>query len=328
MIKLNLKEKKALKNYTFIDLFAGIGGFRLGLESFGAKCIFSSEIDLDAIETYKMNYGECPRGDITQISEEEIPKHDILCAGFPCQPFSISGKMKGFEDTRGTLFFDIARIVKYHNPKILFLENVKNIVKHNGGETLKVIINTLENMGYNVYYEILNASDYGIPQARERVYIVCFKKNLGIVNFKFPIPINKKVKLKDFLEQDRDIEEFIIKRSDIVIRKKEIYETSNKPIRIGEISKGRQGERIYDIEGHAITLSADGGGVGAKTGLYLINGKIRRLTPNECRNIMGYPNTFKIISSVPKAHKQFGNSIVIDILQYILKEVIKYIHID
>lgn len=326
MIELNLREKNILKNYTFIDLFAGIGGFRISLESFGAKCVFSSEIDKETAKVYEKNYGEYPKGDITKILERDIPTHDILCAGFPCQPFSISGKMKGFEDTRGTLFFDIARIVNYHHPKIMILENVKNLEKHDNGQTIKTIVMTLENLNYNVFYKVLNASDYGIPQSRERIYIVCFRKDLKVNNFNFPNKLEKKVMLKEFLENDENLEEFIINRDDITLRnKEEKIGEKNKPIRIGEVAKGRQGERIYDINGHAITLSADGGGVGAKTGLYLINKKIRKLTPKECRNIMGYPKNFKIISSTSKAHKQFGNSVVIDVLQYIIKEIINYI---
>ena len=156
-----------LKKMKFIDLFAGIGGFRYALESFGCKCVFSSEWDKYCQESYNLNFGEIPYGDITKIDEKDIPNFDILCAGFPCQPFSISGKQKGFEDTRGTLFFDIVRIVSYHKPKIIFLENVKNLKAHNGGATFEVISNTLDSLNYNIYYNVLNAKDFNLPQNRE-----------------------------------------------------------------------------------------------------------------------------------------------------------------
>ncbi len=331
MILINDNEKQALKDFTFIDLFAGIGGFRVALESFGAKCVFSSEIDKFAIETYFENYKEIPSGDITKIKEEDIPNHDILCAGFPCQPFSISGKQKGFEDTRGTLFFDVARIVKYHTPKILFLENVKNFETHDGGRTLNVIEETLKELGYKVHYKVLNASKFGIPQKRERIYIVAFRNDIIKKDFTFPNETLQNVSLEDFLSSNiEEIERFIINREDITIRQKDIDKALSKNIhfnslRIGEVALGRQGERIYHPKAHAITLSADGGGIGAKTGLYYINGLIRRLSPNECRKIMGYPDSFKIVSSDSKAHKQFGNSVVIDVLQYIIKEIINSI---
>jgi len=160
------------QNFSFSDLFAGIGGFRIALESFGGKCVFSSEWDHYAALTYEHNFGEEPTGDITKIDEKDIPYHDVLCAGFPCQAFSISGKQGGFNDTRGTLFFDIARIAKYHKPKVLLLENVKHLVRHDNGKTLSTITRVLFDIGYEVFYEILDASDFGIPQSRKRVFFV------------------------------------------------------------------------------------------------------------------------------------------------------------
>jgi len=166
----------------FIDLFAGIGGFRQALESYGAECVFSSEIDKYAIETYIANYNEKPCGDITKIKSEDIPKHDILCAGFPCQPFSISGNQLGFDDKRGILFFEIYRIVKHHMPKILFLENVANLKQHNDTKTIEQMKQMLCELGYIVNVKILNASDFNVPQSRKRIYFVCFNKyqNLNI----------------------------------------------------------------------------------------------------------------------------------------------------
>ena len=186
-------DKNSLQNYNFIDLFAGIGGFHLALNSMGANCVFASEWDKYAAETYQENFHLKPFGDITQIKENDIPKHDILCGGFPCQAFSISGKQKGFEDTRGTLFFDIARIVDYHKPKVLLLENVKNLAKHDEGKTIKTIIKTLEELEYSVFTKVLNSSNFGLPQNRERIYIVAFHKSLNSDNFKFPVPPNNPI---------------------------------------------------------------------------------------------------------------------------------------
>jgi DNA (cytosine-5)-methyltransferase 1 len=321
-----------LKGYKFIDLFAGIGGFHYALKSFGAECVFASEIDKKASETYYINHNIMPKGDITKIKESDIPKHDILCGGFPCQAFSISGKQKGFEDTRGTLFFDIARIANYHKPKILFLENVKNFARHDNGKTLKVVLNTLNEMNYNVHYKVLNTSKFGLPQNRERIFIIAFNNNFyKNTEFNFPV-LNKISSLNDILEHN-PTDGKIIERDDIEFYKdykpeKNIFgefDLPNKPIQIGKINKGGQGERIYHPDGHAITLSAYGGGVGAKTGLYKINGKIRKLSPRECARLQGYPESFIFPKSVSEAHKQFGNSVSINVLQYITKEIINTI---
>jgi len=309
----------------FIDLFAGIGGFRIALEKHEAKCVFSSEWDKEAQITYKENFGEIPYGDITKIGEENIPKHDIICAGFPCQAFSISGKQRGFKDTRGTLFFDIARIAKYHQPKVLFLENVKNLAKHYHGNTLKIILRILDEIGYNAYYKILTASHYGVPQARERVYIVAFRKDMGVNYFYFPKPTYKEIYLKDILEDEKTTEKYLINRKDIKFWDK--YQSPQlKPIQIGQINKGGQGERIYSINGHAITLSANGGGVAGKTGAYLVNGKIRKLSPRECARVQGYPEWFKIPVSKSQAYKQFGNSVAVPVVEGIFLQILKVLN--
>ncbi len=318
-------KKEKMNNLTFIDLFAGIGGFRIALESFGLNCIYSSEWDKHAQKTYFENFKEMPHGDITKIKEESIPPHDILCAGFPCQAFSVSGKQKGFKDTRGTLFFDVARIVKYHKPKVLFLENVKNFAKHDKGNTLQVILSTLEEIGYTPFYKVLNASDYGAPTRRERIYIIAFRNDLKIKNFEFPAPIEKEIYVKDILENKIKIEEFEIKREDIYIIKDQNQPLSMRPIQIGKINNGGQGERIYSINGHAITLSAHGGGAASKTGAYLINGKIRKLTPRECARLMGFPDSFQIPVSNAQAYKQFGNSVSIQVLKNVSKEILAHL---
>jgi len=329
MLNVEKKYRHVLSGHTFIDLFSGIGAFRIALESFRARCVFSSEKDKHCKFVYKMNFGETPEDDITTIKEQNIPKHTILCAGFPCQSFSISGKQRGFKDTRGTLFFDIVRIAEYHKPKIIFLENVKNFERHDKGNTLKIIKCALNDIEYDVFYKVLNASLFGVPQKRERIYILGFRKDLKINNFTFPLPIKKYIKLKDVLLPDLKTKNYIINRKDISFKKEiaikiDLYGNYPlKPIRVGTVNKGGQGERIYHECGHAITLSAYGGGIGAKTGLYLINGKVRRLAPRECAIIMGFPNTFKIHPSDSQAFKQFGNSIVIDVLQAIILKIIK-----
>ncbi len=318
---INIKEK-SLIDYTFIDLFAGLGGFRIALESLGARCVYSNEWDIFAQKVYAENFGDIPEGDITQVDENTIPDHDILCAGFPCQAFSISGKQDGFKDNRGTLFFDVARIVKTKKPNVVFMENVKNFVTHDNGDTLKVVRKTMEELGYTFYQKVLNASDYGVPQNRERVYMVCFKNDLKMDSFKYPKPFKLTYYVEDFLLEDEDaLKDLYVDRSDTYFNGVKDNQYSNKPIRLGIVNKGGQGERIYSIKGTAITLSANGGGAFAKTGGYLINGKIRKLHPRECARIMGYPDTYKICENTNQAYKQLGNSVVIDVLQLIAVEI-------
>lgn len=317
-----------LNNLTFIDLFAGIGGFHTALSAFGAKCVFASEWDKHASHTYHANYGITPHGDITQILEQDIPAHDILCAGFPCQAFSISGKQQGFEDTRGTLFFDIARIVQYHKPKLLFLENVKNFIKHDNQKTLNTVLKTLEALDYRVFYQVLNASDFGLPQNRERVYLVCFRNDILQGDFHFPKPHHAPVALRDFLETNPQHAK-IVQRDDIYLNKDFAPTTDmfgdislpNRPIQIGIVNKGGQGERIYHPLGHAITLSAYGGGVGSKTGLYQVDNVIRKLSPRECARVQGFGDEFKIVSSPAQAYQQFGNSVAVNVLKAILTQI-------
>lgn len=319
--------KKNLTGLTFIDLFAGIGGFRIALEDFGAQCVFSSEWDKFAQTTYVKNFGDVPQGDITTIDATEIPPHDVLCAGFPCQAFSISGKQRGFDDARGTLFFDVARIANYHRPRVIFLENVRNFAKHDGGNTLKTVLNVLNEIGYDCWYKVLNASHYGVPQNRERIYIVCFRKDLAVESFNFPEPTYEPVTLRDIILPDEYTAKYIIDRPDIILDESKIpdkglFDTGYlKPIRVGTINKGGQGERIYSEMGHAITLSAYGGGAGSKTGAYLINGKIRKLAPRECARLQGFPDSFIIPVSDSQAYKQFGNSVPIPIIKRVVRRI-------
>lgn len=323
----------ASNNLSFIDLFSGIGGFHLAMQSYGVKCAFASEWDKHAAQVYFNNFGIQPAGDITKIDERDIPQHDILCAGFPCQAFSVSGNQKGFEDTRGTLFFDIARIAIYHQPKVLFLENVKNLTKHDKGRTFNVILKTLRDIGYTVFFAVLNASRYGLPQNRKRLYIVGFHNSLGIKEFDFPKPLDTPTSVAQILEANPDI--LSIDRDDIQLYHNKLtlprlfdegIVFHNRPIQIGIVNKGGQGERIYDINGHGITLSAYGGGVGAKTGLFLTKEGIRRLTPRECARLQGFPDNFVIDRNPNQAYKQFGNSVPVNVLREIVQNIFKKLY--
>ncbi len=324
--------KKGLKGMRFVDLFAGLGGFHLALKSLGAKCVMAVEWDESVSAVYEQNFKLKPRGDITQLKTDEVPVHEILCGGFPCQAFSISGKRLGFNDTRGTLFFDVARIVKDKRPKVVFLENVKNFAQHDGGKTLKTVIGVLEQLNYDVYYKVLHSAKLGYATARERIYIVAFDKSLKVKEnngFEFPAYVEpaKYKKVKDCLEIIEDPTKMHIQGSHqwhVDISKplpKKGSKVPHSPVRLGTIGKGGQGNRIYSIEGPAITLCAYGGGRASKTGAYLINGIVRKLTPRECANIMGFPKHYKIAKNANQAYKHFGNSVVVGVITDIAKKI-------
>ena len=307
----NIKKEKAKAKFTFIDLFAGIGGIRIGFESVGGKCVFTSEWDKQAQITYQANFGEIPYGDITKINPKEIPNFDILLAGFPCQPFSQAGLKKGFEDIRGTLFFDIAKIVKHHKPSVVFLENVRNLAGHDKGNTLKVITGTLENLGYKVFSSILNAKDFGVPQNRARIYIIGCKDD---VDFIFPVAPQTKTKVGDILEKKIDNKYTISDKlwAGHQRRKKE------------HRAKGNGfGYSMFDKKSqYTSTMSAryykDGSEILIKQ-----NGKNpRKLTPKEASRLQGFPENFVIPVSDTQAYKQFGNSVAVPVIKAIAKQVI------
>ena len=316
-----------IRNGKFIDLFAGMGGFRRAVEPFGLKCVYSSEWDADAQQTYRDNFRETPDGDITKVDEKDIPAHNVLCAGFPCQAFSVSGKQSGFADARGTLFFDVARIARHHQPEVLFMENVRNLAAHDEGRTLKTITGILDETGYHAHHKVLNSSLYGVPTTRERIYFVCFRKDLGLSKFRFPSETLDRVSVSDMLLPDADTSDFVVKCKDAKIGKtveEDLFgDYPRKPVQIGKIGKGRQGERIYSPMAHAITFMAYGGGIAAKTGAYLINGRIRRLAPRECARIMGFPDEHVLPSSNQQAWKQIGNSVVVTVLKQIFAKVVE-----
>ena len=306
--------------FKFIDLFCGIGGFRIAFESAGGECVFSSDIDRWANETYNNNFGEMPKGDITKIKSEEIPNHDILCAGFPCQPFSIAGKRLGFSDTRGTLFFEVERILKDKKPRAFILENVKGLVSHDNGNTLRTILNKLDELGYSVFYKILNSADYGVPQNRERIYIVGFREKVS--EFNFPLPLKNKINVKSILDQNvknHDLSE--IAKSHLrghhrkLISQKKIIEEN--PLFATEIRPSRC---VFRNDGFSPCLTAKMGTGG--NNVPVLVAEERKLTVRECLRIQGFPDTFLIKENNSQSYKQIGNSVSIPVIKAIAKEIV------
>jgi len=319
--------------YKFIDLFAGIGGFRLAFQNLGGKCVFTSEWDKYSKKTYQANFGELPFGDITKPETKSyIPNNfDILCAGFPCQAFSIAGKRGGFEDTRGTLFFDVAEIIKKKKPKAIFLENVKGLRSHDKGKTLSTILNVLrEDLGYYIPEpQIINAKNFGVPQNRERIFIVGFRKDLGISDFEYPLAITKKPKLKDVLEE---------KEVSVKYYLSEKYLQTLRDHKARHQSKGN-GFGYEIIADNEIANAVVCGGMGRERNLVYddrltnftpvtnITGNvnregIRKMTPREWARLQGFPDEFKIIVSDAQAYKQFGNSVAVPAIQATAKKII------
>lgn len=299
-------------SFNFIDLFAGIGGIRLGVEAAGGKCVFSSEWDSDACKTYHANFGEYPAGDITQISTSEIPPFDFLAAGFPCQAFSIIGKKEGFQnETCGTLFFDIERILKDKRPKAFLLENVKNLVGHDGGKTFKVIRNHLEALGYTVYAKVLNALDYGVPQKRERIIIVGFLEPV-FFTFPDPLPTKKRKQLKDILEEGVS-EKYYVKDS---IRLSRLERLKQKEYPRPYISHENMAGSITPHP-YSACLRA-----GASANYILVNDE-RRPTEREMLRLQGFPDTYKYICSYTKVKHQCGNSVAVPVISAVATSMIK-----
>jgi DNA (cytosine-5)-methyltransferase 1 len=318
------------KNYTFkfIDLFAGIGGFRLALQNVGGKCIYTSEWNTDAQKTYRANFGEVPFGDITKDKiKSYIPDNfDVLCAGFPCQAFSIAGYQKGFADTRGTLFFDIEQIIEKHKPKVVFLENVKNLVSHDNGNTFKVIIDTLEDKhGYKVFYKVLNSMKHGnVPQNRERIFIVAFdpKQVKNYDKFTFPDEIKLTKTIHDFLEKGKQADNLYYKKEH------QYYSELEKSM----VSKDTvyQWRRVYARENKSNvcpTLTANMGAGGHNVPLIIDDFGIRKLTPKECFAFQGYPIDKYILPNIAnsKLYMQAGNSVTTTLIERIGNEIIKTI---
>ena len=295
----------------FIDLFAGIGGIRLGFESVGGHCVFSSEFDEDACKTYEANFGEHPSGDITKIDAKDIPDFEILLGGFPCQAFSIIGKKEGFaNETCGTLFFDIERILKEKQPPAFMLENVRNLTAHDNGNTFRIIKEHLEKLGYHVYAKVLNALDYGVPQKRERIIIVGF---IDDVEFSFPEPISEseKTTLADILEDNVDKKYYVRD----AIRESRIERLKDKNYPKPYISHENMAGSITPHP-YSSALRA-----GASANYILINDE-RRPTERELLRIQGFPDDFKIVVPYGKIKKQTGNSVAVPVIKAVAREMI------
>lgn len=299
------------KKLKFIDLFAGIGGVRIAFERVGAQCVFSSEWDKAAQDSYEANFGDRPAGDITKISTDEIPDHDILTGGFPCQTFSIIGARKGFSDTRGTMFFEIERILRAKNPHAFLLENVRNLTAHDGGRTFQIIINKLRELGYYVHYKVLNGLNFGVPQKRDRIIIVGFKENYP---FKFPAAgLRRSLKLEDILEPDEQVDKkhFLSDnfRSKIEQRLKEQgKQITYSPLIMHENKSGNIGMHRFSC---ALRANASHN--------YLVVNGVRRLTPREMLRLQGFPDSYKIVVTDSEVRKQAGNSVVIPKIEAVAK---------
>jgi len=303
----------ASPKFTFVDLFAGIGGIRIPFTELGGKCVFSSEWDKAAQISYSYNFGEVPFGDITKINSDSIPKHDVLLAGFPCQAFSIIGKMKGFADTRGTMFFEVTRILQHHQPKAILLENVKQLVSHDGGNTFKVILDTLAELGYSVKWKILNALDFGLPQKRERVIIVGFKSAAACEQFNFdfePIAYD----LASVLEDDKNVDSSLF-ASDMILDKRR-KRVEGKNVFYPSVWHENKSGNI-SILPYACALRT-----GASYNYLLING-YRRPSSRELLRFQGFPEKFKIEVSHQEIRRQTGNSVAVPMIRVVAKKIIQ-----
>jgi DNA (cytosine-5)-methyltransferase 1 len=320
-------------SFSFIDLFAGIGGFRIALEKEGGDCLYSSEINPACREVYSTNFGEYPDGDITKADYNKIPEHSVLCGGFPCQPFSISGKQKGFLDTRGTLFFNVLEIARLKNPKVIFLENVKHLKYHDSGKTLKKIIESLEEIGYKTSWEVLNVKDFGLAQNRERIIIIGHREK----RFDFS-KIKKKPskKIKDILDVDSNKFEYLREEEYTILDKKYWREQKgsglifcgyrNKSIRTAGVRPNtihlsrvhKQPNRIYHIEGTHPTIPSQ-----ESSGRFWIydDNKVRKLTMNECFRLQGFPDDFEKYSNQGKSYNQIGNAVAVPMIATLIKEI-------
>ncbi len=318
---------------TFIDLFSGIGGFRLGFEKAGYRCVFSSETDKYCKAVYKENFGKVPAGDITQIPLSDIPDHEVLTGGFPCQSFSICGKRKGFADQRGHLFFHICKIIEFKKPKVVCLENVKYLIYHDSGVTLNRMLSMLSELGYHVGFKVLNSLHFGVPQNRERVIIVCTKSkrfNFYQLGYK-----SKNIRLCDFLDKMGQFE--FLKKSDYTLienpvqkkdsgliftgyRNKDVWKKGVRPNTKHLSRVHRQPNRIYSSDGvHPTIPSQEPSG---RFFIYLPDkNKVRKLTLKECYRIMGFPDSFKICEKKTEAYKQIGNSICVPMVYNIAKQI-------
>lgn len=297
-----------MKSFTFIDLFCGIGGFHVAAAHCGGTCLFASDIDAHAAKAYAHNYDLKPHGDITKIAAEDIPAHDMLLGGFPCQPFSIIGQRKGFEDMRGTLFFDIARILERHKPPLLVLENVRQLSTHDGGRTLERILNALKELGYKIEWKVLNALHYGLPQKRERTIIVGFLDHEA--QFEWPGRVENFTPLEKILEKDVAAKHYA--SAAIRANRRRAHTSAFNPAIWHENKSGNISSYPYSCALRA----------GASYNYLLVNGE-RRLTPREMLRLQGFPDSFEIICSDTQTRRQAGNAVPTPMIEAVIRQVLK-----
>lgn len=328
----NNKDSSLQSSGRFIDLFAGIGGIRIAFEQSDYTCVFSSEINPYCREVYKKNFNEIPFPDVTKIEPKSLPVFDVLLAGFPCQPFSICGRKKGFEDTRGTLFFDICRIIDIRKPKVVVLENVKHLIHHDKGNTLSTILETLKSLGYTTSYKLLNSKDFNVPQNRERIIIIAHRSGK---KFDFSkLKTSAMVKLKNFLDEDGDfeylnpseytlLENYTVQKTGLIFigyRNKNIWKKGIRPNTEHLSRVHRQPNRIYSVEGTHPTLPSQ-----ESSGRFFIylpdEDKVRKLTVSECYRIMGFPENYKKTHVIGEQYKQIGNSVCIPMMREIAFQI-------
>lgn len=315
------------KKLKFIDLFCGLGGFRIALEKQKCKCVFSSDIDEAVAKVYETNYGDYPSGDITKIDAKDIPDFDILCGGFPCQSFSIAGKRLGFDDARGTMFFEVARILKEKKPKAFMLENVKGLTNHDGGKTLQTILDILDELGYDVIYRVINSAEYGIPQSRERWYCVGVRKDLNI-NIKekeneiFPTEQLLLYSFDDVIDDENDYNDYVISNIAKANIEKYLFKVKDKTSKYTLAYEIRPSRCQFKSNGISPCLTAKMGTGGNNVPVVVeLN---RKLTEKECLKLMGYPDDYKI-GKGSQAYKQIGNSVVVPILSAIAEKLVRII---
>ena len=293
---------------TAIDLFCGIGGFHLAAKANGIDCVFASDIDVQSRNAYTENFGLVPRGDIQQVEMRDIPQHDLLCAGFPCQPFSIIGDRRGFDDIRGTLFFDIVRIIHAKRPKAAILENVRQLVSHNGGHTLRRIMEALSDVGYHAEFKVLNALEFGLPQKRERIIIVAFRSERAFRSFEWPVGGESMTPLSKILDRSIDQKHYASKR--IRDKRSKAHKSKFSPAIWHENKGGNVSSHPYSCALRA----------GASYNYLLVDGE-RRLTPREMLRLQGFPNDFKIVCNDWQTRKQVGNAVPVPVISKVIERM-------
>lgn len=300
----------------FIDLFAGIGGIRIPFDELGYRCVFSSEWDKAACATYEANFGEKPCGDITKIAAEDIPRHELLLAGFPCQAFSIMGKMRGFDDIRGTMFFEVARILQYHHPQVILLENVKQLTTHDRGRTFTTILRILAELGYHMKWKVLNALDFGLPQKRERVIIVGFRDIRHYAAFDFDFK-RTDYSLAEILEKDEEVDSSLFASGKIVEKRRQ--RTVGKDIFYPSVWHENKSGNVSVLD-HACALRT-----GASYNYLLVNG-VRRPSSRELLRLQGFPDSFKIVVPHSEVRRQTDNSVAVPMIRMVAQKIDKILN--